>query len=146
MARLVLLLGCLAVWGASISTAEAQRRVPNFRNRPAISPYANLFRADNAGLNSYFSVVRPQQMLQQQMRESNFELGLQQQLLDERTLLFQQELQQSLQAGTTSGLQLRPTTGSAATAVRRPAGTFMNYSTYFPTGTTLQNSQLRVRR
>jgi hypothetical protein len=146
MARLLLVLGCLAVWSASISTAEAQRRVPNYRSRPVISPYANLFRADNAGLNSYFSVVRPQQMVLQSMRDTNYDIALQQQLIDQRTQLFQQELQQSLQGGTTGALQVRPTTGTAATALRRPAGSFMNYSTYFPMGTSVPNPQLRVRR
>jgi hypothetical protein len=146
MARLTLLLGCLAVWGTTISTAEAQRRVPSYRSRPVISPYANLFRADNAGLNSYFSVVRPQQTIQQYMRDANYDIALQQQMLDQRTIQFQQELQQSLQANTTGGLQMRPTTGSAATALRRPAGTFMNYSNYFPTGTSAPTPQLRVRR
>jgi hypothetical protein len=145
MARLILLLGCVTLWLAPVDTAVAQRRVPNSRSRPVISPYANLFRADNAGLNSYFSVVRPQQMLSQAIRDADFDIAMQQQLIDQRSLQFQQELQQSLQGGTTGSLQMRPTTGSN-TALRRPAGTFMNYSNYFPMGTTGPNTQLRIRR
>ena len=127
MARRILLLGCLTTLWACSGIAEAQRRTPGYQSRPVISPYINLFRGDNAGLNSYFSVVRPQQMMNSYIRETNYDFQAQQQLIDQRSLQLQQELDQTLQGGT---LQQRPTTGTSS-ASRRPAGTFMNYSTYF---------------
>ncbi len=130
MARRILLLGCLTTLLAFSSSVEAQRRTPGFRNRPVISPYVSLFRGDNGGLNSYFSVVRPRVMLNNYMRDTNYDFAVQQQMIDQRSLQLQQELEQTLQGGT---LQQRPTTGTT-NAVRRPAGTFMNYSTYFGGG------------
>jgi hypothetical protein len=142
MARRILLLGCLTTLLACADVAEAQRRVPGYRSRPVLSPYINLFRGDNAGLNSYFSVVRPQQVLSDYINQTNFDFAQQQMLIDQRSLQLQQELEQGLQAET--GLQQRPTTGTGA--MRRPAGTFMNYSTFFRGNTAGPSSPMRVRR
>jgi hypothetical protein len=129
MGRRILLVGCLTTILVCSSVAEAQRRIPAYRSRSTISPYVNLFQSSNAGLNSYFGALRPRQLVEQQFRETNNEFLFQQQQLEQRSLLFQQELEDTLTQSST--LMTRPTTGTGA-AVRRPAGTFMNYSTYFP--------------
>jgi hypothetical protein len=129
MAHRILLLGCLTTVLICSGVAEAQRRVPAYRSRSTISPYVNLFQSSNAGLNSYFGALRPRQIVDQQFRDTSSEFLFQQQQLDQRSLQFQQELEDTLTQGTT--LMTRPTSGTG-TAVRRPAGSFMNYSNYFP--------------
>jgi hypothetical protein len=128
MGRTTLLLGGLTAMLICCNVAEAQRRTPGFRGRPAISPYVQLFQGSNAGLNSYFGMVRPRVDVEQQLMSNANEFLYQQQQMDQRSLQLQQELEDTLSQGT-STLQTRPTTGSGA--VRRPAGAFMNYSTYF---------------
>ncbi len=141
MSRLFLLLGCLTTLLVCDGAAQAQRRTPNYRNRPVLSPYTSLFRGDNGGLNSYFSVVRPRLALNQYIQEADYEFRAQQQQMDQRSLYLQQELDEQLQG---SSLMMRPT-GSTG-AMRRPAGSFMNYSNYYRSGAGTSLNRSRSRR
>jgi hypothetical protein len=133
MSRHVLLFGGLILVLACCRVADAQRRVPNYRNRPAISPYVGLFQGANGGLNSYFYVVRPRQVVQQEIQAADYAIERQQLAIEQRAIQLQQELQDTLlQPGGGGPLQLRPTT--SATGMRRTAGTFMNYSAFYRQG------------
>jgi hypothetical protein len=130
MSRQVRLLGVVILLMVCCSVADAQRRMPNYRSRPAISPYVGLFQGANGGLNSYFYVVRPRQTFQQEIQAADYAIARQQQAMEQRTIQLQQELQDTLmQPGGGGPLQLRPTT--TGTGLRRQAGTFMNYSAFY---------------
>jgi hypothetical protein len=114
----------LALLGAD--NADAQRRVPGFVNKPAISPYVNLFQGNNGGLNSYFSFVRPRMEMDAYVRQTNQRQAMTRQYIDQEAQMIQNSLQSALED---PGLSLRP---ASNTARFRPAGGFMNYSTFFP--------------
>jgi hypothetical protein len=109
------------------SEAEAQRRLPGFVNKPAISPYVNLFQGNNGGLNSYFSFVRPRMEMDAYVRQSTQRQAMTRQFIEQETQQIQNSLQMAIEE---PGLGLRPT--STNTARFRPAGGFMNYSTFYP--------------
>ena len=128
MSRITIAIACVSLLLAS-NSALGQRRVPGYANRPAISPYVNLFQGNNGGLNSYFSFVRPRLQLDQQIRQQN-------QMLQSNQLAVQREsvlLQQSIEQAAESVLTQRPT--SSSTAIRRPAASFMNFGTFYPSNT-----------
>ena len=136
MSRISIAIACVAVLLVADS-AQAQRRVPGYVNRPTISPYVNLFQSNNGGLNSYFAFVRPRQQLDQQLRQQN-------QLLQQNQFAVQREavmIQQSINDATEQVLMQRPT--STAAGFRRPAGGFMNFGTFYPSNT---NSNIMRRR
>ena len=112
----------LTVLCVGISESNAQR-IPSFNQRPAVSPYIQLFNNNQGGINNYFSFVRPQQ---QQQRFN------QQQMMQNRML--QQQAFGGMGGGNfsmnqqTSGL-LRPT-NAAGMQPTAPASYF-NYSHYY---------------
>lgn len=127
--RLLCILGLLAVLSSS-QTALAQRRAPGYSSRPTISPYFNLFQANNGGLNSYFSFVRPRQQMNQFMQDVNRRESLQAAAVQYETRELERSLANTIE-GTAKQLNLRPTPGSA---YRKNAGQFMNYSAFYPQG------------
>lgn len=126
--RTILLAGlcfsAFALLGAD--DAAAQRRTPGFVNKPALSPYVNLFQGNNGGLNSYFSFVRPRLELDNYVRQTNQRQAMTRQFIEQEAQMIQNSLQTALED---PGLSLRPT---STTARFRPAGGFMNYSTFYP--------------
>ena len=134
MARIALTFVCLATLALG-NDAAAQRRTPGYANRPTISPYVNLFRANNGGLNSYFSYVRPQLEVQQFMQNASREVELNRRLALQDSVQLRDTLQQ--QTGGLEGLQQRPS--SNATAIRRPAGRFMSFGTFYPSNSGVQS-------
>jgi hypothetical protein len=141
MARLVFPVVLLVTLLIGSSSLHAQRRVPGYANRSTISPYVNLFRANDGGLNSYFDYVRPRLQLDQFVRDTNAQTNMQMQFAQQQTLMLQQSMEEAIMNSSTQQLQTRPTPGAA---FRRQAGSFMRYSPYFPQG---QNSaMLRTAR
>lgn len=130
MSRITIAIASVALlFACGSAEAQVQRRVPGYVNRPTISPYVNLFQSNNGGLNSYFSFVRPRLRLDQEIRQQN-------QMLRDNQLAVQREsvmIQQSIEQAAEATLMQRPT--SSAAAFRRPAGTFMNFSTFYPSNT-----------
>lgn len=116
--------------------AEAQRRIPHYQRTPTISPYINLFRADNGGLNSFVGNYQPSQRLRQFVDETNREFYFQQQATRQEAIRLSQEIAVATQqdAEAQQGLILRPT--STAGSIPRTAGGFLQYSQYFPNSTT----------
>lgn len=125
MTRLTLPIACLTVL-LICGGLHAQRRTPGFVNRPTLSPYLNLFRANNGGLNSYFAYVRPQLEVQQFVQDATRQVNLNSMAIQQEAIELQQALLPSTQSAT---LQQRPTSTSA---VRRPAGRFMSFGTFYP--------------
>ncbi|MCA9150714.1 MAG: hypothetical protein KDA92_15485 [Planctomycetales bacterium] len=133
MARTLLAIaGCCLVL-ATVDTASAQRRTPGYANRPALSPYVNLFQANNGGLNSYFSFVRPRQEMDKFMRQQSQRNYMQQQFVAQEAYQIQRTIEDTLEE---NQLQLRPT--SSGNAMRRPAARYMQFSPFFPNGGTVQ--------
>ena len=69
-----------------VVTAETQaQRTPGFIQRPTVSPYINLFNANQGGVNNYFSFVRPlQQQAQFNQQQMSQNMLLQQQLSNQQ--------------------------------------------------------------
>jgi hypothetical protein len=114
------------------SQAEAQRRVPHYQRTPAISPYTNLFRGDNGGLNSFVGFYEPSQRLRQFVAETNNEFYYQQRATMQESLRLSQEIAAAGEKDPLQqqGLILRPT--SSAGSVPRTASGFQTHHRYFP--------------
>ena len=113
---------------ASTPAAMAQRRVPGFVNRPALSPYVNLFQSNNGGLNSYFTFVRPRLEMDRFMRQTAEWEASQRAFVAQESVQLQRSLEETLED---TAVQLRPTNSSA---IRRPPARFMQYAPFYPTG------------
>lgn len=141
MSRILPIIAFAAVVLFIAESSEAQRlgnrRTPVRNTRPAISPYVNLFRGDNGGLNSLYGFYIPRSRTLDFANQTNRELQYQRDLLTRDTLSLQREIQdasqQQQQQQGRGMLQMRPT-ASASGGVRRQAGTFLNHSNYFPQG------------
>lgn len=136
MARILLTLAGLSLLLTG-SEAFAQRspggrRTPGFVNRPAISPYVSLFQSNNGGMNSYFAFVRPQQEMVKFMNQTTQQELAQRSLIQHEATQLQHSIEQAVQEGE---LSVRPTSNSR---VMRPAGSFMQYSPFFPNGGNFQ--------
>jgi hypothetical protein len=133
MTRLAILMSTLVLVLVATSSVHAQRRQPGHLNRGTISPYLGLVSPTNRGMNSYFSYVRPIQQLDRVTRAQSQSAFAQQYNSQRQTAEFEQTvvnaLRQNSQAGGGTGLQQRQSAGAGQ---RRPAGTFMNTSSYFP--------------
>ena len=125
MPRVLFSLACLGILLTG-SHAEAQRRVPGFVNRPAISPYFNLFNNNNGGINNYFNFVRPRLEMEQYVRDTNRQLAFDRSLIQQEAVSFQREIQ----AIPGAILQQRPSKPTGAT--RRPAASFMRLGNFYP--------------
>ncbi len=129
----------LAVWSTVVFCGEsshAQRRVPHYQRTPTMSPWINLFRTDSSGSSNYFGLVRPQQRLQQFANQTRRAEQLQRDMNFAAGNTFNQlenTLEQSL-------LQQRPA-GRSQTVMR--AGTFMDYSRFFPQSAVIRRNRVR---
>lgn len=128
-ASLVLLVG--------LSEASAQR-VPGFNRRNTVSPYLNLFNANQGGINNYFSFVRP---FQEQARFN------QRQAAENQFL--QQQLNRNQFGGTANfapgaGGLLRPTNAGIGQPSR--AATYFDYSHFYGQPVSAQRTAGGVRR
>ena len=138
MRRLLWIIAFSAVILLITSTSEAQRngkrRNPIRNQRPSISPYANLFRGDNGGLNSLYGFYIPRARTLEFANQTTRELQAQRSLLSEDTVKLQREIQSLYKTDTEASpqnrpmLQMRP----SGSAVRRRAGAFQNHSSFFP--------------
>ena len=138
MARIIFALACVVTL-ACCGDATAQRRTPGFVKKPTISPYVNLFRSNSGGLSSYFTFVRPeieaQQFMQRQSQQSALNrVAIQQEML---------QLQQALPGSQSATLQQRPSSASTNGTVRRPAGRFMSFGTFFPSNNATPSTRRR---
>ena len=132
MARTLLAIAGVCLVLIVSDSAHAQRRTPGYSNRPALSPYVNLFQANNGGLNSYFSFVRPRQEMDKFMQQSSQRSMLQQSFAQQEAYQIQRTIEDTLEE---NQLQLRPT---STNAMRRPAARYMQFSPYYPNGGAVQ--------
>ena len=132
MARTLLAIAGVCLVLIVSDNAHAQRRTPGYSNRPALSPYVNLFQANNGGLNSYFSFVRPRQEMDKFMQQSSQRSMLQQSFAQQEAYHIQRTIEDTLEE---NQLQLRPT---STNAMRRPAARYMQFSPYYPNGGAVQ--------
>jgi hypothetical protein len=134
MHRTLIALVAAAMISTLSSTADGQRRRNSFGpgygfgRTPTISPYVDLFRGNVGGLNSYLSVVRPQQRQimfdQNQMAENR---QFEQQLMQNQMMMQQSMgMPQPMGAG---GVMLRP--GTQTLRAPMPAASYFNYSHYY---------------
>ena len=130
MPRVLLGLTCLGMLLTG-SHVEAQRRVPGFVNRPAISPYFNLFNNNNGGINNYFNFVRPRLEMEQYVRDTNRQLAFDRSLIQQEAVSFEREIQ----AIPGAILQQRPSRQTGG--IRRSAVRFMNLGNFYPAGPTI---------
>jgi hypothetical protein len=112
--------------------SHAQRRIPGFVNQPAISPYINLFQGSNAGLNSYFTFVRPRLAMQDFVLRSAERQAFDERMIQRESLQIQRAVEETLGE---SALTLRPTNRGG---LRRPAGAFMNTRQFYPESSSAQ--------
>lgn len=112
-----------SVWG---------QRIPGYAARPPVSPYLNLFRNNNSGLNNYHTFVRPQldqlQFNQMQMSQT---MRLQQQLRGGSTAAYNgAPAQQNLAVQLQNAIQLL---GPQHQGVGQPklAANYFNYMHYY---------------
>lgn len=131
MTRLAILMSTVVLVLVTTTSAHAQRRQPGYLNRGALSPYLGLVNSTSGGMNSYFSYVRPIQQLDRVSRAQSQSAYAQQLSSQRQTAEFEQTVVDALKQNAPGGggLQQRQSVGAGQ---RRPAGSFMNTSSYFP--------------
>lgn len=134
MTRLPVIFAISAIAFLITNDASAQRmtnqRNPVRNRRPVLSPYTDLFRGDNGGLNSFYGFYQPRERNLQFANQTTRELQYQRDAMARDTLSLQREIETNAQQDqqVPGQLQMRP----AGSGVRRQAAGFMGHGRYFP--------------
>ncbi len=130
MSRFVLLLAAGFLSICITDSLHAQRRIPYSSRRPTVSPWVTLGPSTNGGVNNYLGMIRPRQQLVE-FADQQMQFTESQRALDRQAGYELYRLERALEEGIQEQVMLQQRPTSARRAAAR-AGTFMNYSRFYP--------------